>query len=53
MKKKTAIIKVELVTESLAEPDEKIVKELFDWFHEEAIGIPWVKDVKNITVKGN
>jgi hypothetical protein len=53
MKKKTAIIKVELVAESLTEPDEKIVKELFDWFREEAIYVPWVKDIKNITVKGN
>ena len=51
MKRKTAIIKVELVVESLTEPDEKIVKELFDWFREEAIYVPWVKDVKDITVK--
>jgi hypothetical protein len=51
MNKKTVIIKVELVTESLAEPDEKIVKELFDWFREEVIYIPWVKEVKEITVK--
>jgi len=51
MKRKRAIITVELVDESIEETDEKIEQELLDWFREDAISIPWVKDVKDITVK--
>jgi len=51
MKRKKAIITVELVDESIKEADEKIERELLDWFREDAISIPWVKDVKDITVK--
>jgi len=51
MKRKKAIITVELVDESIAEADEKIKQELTDWFQEGAISIPWVKDLKDITVK--
>jgi hypothetical protein len=51
MKRKRAIITVELVDESIEEADEKIERELLDWFREDAISIPWVKDVKDITVK--
>ena len=51
MKNKKAIITVELVFESAVEDDEKIVRELFDWFREDAIYVPWVKDVKDIVVK--
>lgn len=53
MKKKKAIITVELVSESAAEDDGKIVRELFNWFREDAICVPWVKDVKDIVVKEN
>ena len=49
MKRKRAIITVELVDESIEEADEKIERELLDWFREDAISIPWVKDVKDIT----
>jgi len=52
MRRKRAIITVELIDESIEETDEKIVQELLDWFQEDAISIPWVKDVKEITVKG-
>ena len=51
MRRKRAIITVELIDESIGETDEKIVQELLDWFQEDAISIPWVKDVKEITVK--
>jgi len=51
MRRKRAIITVELVDESIEEKDEKIEQELLDWFRENAISIPWVKDVKEITVK--
>jgi hypothetical protein len=51
MKRKRAIITVELVDESIEEKNEKIEQELLDWFRENTISIPWVKDVKEITVK--
>ena len=51
MRRKRAIITVELVDESSEEKDEKIEQELLDWFQENATFIPWVKDVKEITVK--
>jgi hypothetical protein len=51
MKRKRAIITVELVDESIEETDKKIELELLDWFREDAISIPWVKDVKDVTVK--
>jgi hypothetical protein len=53
MKRKKATITVELVDESIKEADEKIVAELLKWFREDAIAIPWVKEVKNITVEGD
>ena len=49
--KKNAIITVELVDESIVETDEKIEEEFLNWFQEDAISIPWVKAVKDITVK--
>jgi hypothetical protein len=51
VKRKRAIITVELVDESIEEKDEKIERELLDWLREDAISIPWVKDIKDITVK--
>lgn len=51
MKRKVAIIKVELVDESITERNEKIVQELLNWFREDTVSIPWVKDVKSITVE--
>ncbi len=51
MKKKTALIMVELIDESIMENDEKIIRELLGWFREDAISIPWIKEVKDITVK--
>ena len=51
MKKKEAIITVELVAESAFEDDERIVKELLECFREDAIYVPWVRNVKEIVVK--
>jgi ABC-type iron transport system FetAB ATPase subunit len=50
MKRKRAIIRVELVDESIVEANEKIARELLEWFHEDAIAVPWVKHVKDVTV---
>jgi hypothetical protein len=51
MRTKKAIITVELVDESIEEKNEKIEQELLDWFQENTVSIPWVKDVKEITLK--
>ena len=51
MKKKMAIILFELVDESMEERNEKIVQELRNWFRQDAVSIPWAKEVKNIIVK--
>ena len=53
MKKKKAIITVELVAESAVEDNERIVQELLNWFQEDAIYVPWVKNVKDVVVKEN
>ena len=51
MSRKKAIITAELVDESVEEPNEKIARELLEWFRESAISIPWVKNVTDVTVK--
>jgi hypothetical protein len=51
MKKKMAIILFELVDESMEERNEKIVQELQNWFCEDTVSIPWVKEVRGVTVK--
>jgi hypothetical protein len=51
MKRKKAVIVVELIDESVNEADEKIVRELLNWLLEDAVFVPWVKEVKSVTVK--
>ncbi|NWG11175.1 hypothetical protein HXY33_05440 [Candidatus Bathyarchaeota archaeon] len=48
---KKAIITLELVGESVEEIDKKIEQELRDWFQEDAVAIPWVRNIKDVTVK--
>jgi hypothetical protein len=50
MSGKRAVITVELVEESLQERSEKIVQELLEWFHD-AVCVPWIKEVRHITVE--
>ena len=50
MSGKRAVITVELVDESLQERSEKIVQELLEWFRD-VVCVPWIKEVKDITVK--
>jgi hypothetical protein len=51
MEKRKAIITVELVDESFLEADETITGELLEWFSEDGNVIPWIKNVKQITLK--
>ena len=51
MKRKKAIITFELVDESVEETDKRIEEELRNWLQEDAVTIPWVRDVKDVTMK--
>lgn len=51
MKRKKAVIIVELVDESAEVSNDDIAKDLMNWFREDAVSVPWVKDVKGVTVK--
>ena len=51
MKKKNAIIIIELVDESILQNNNKISQEIVEWFQTETTTIPWAKDLKNVTIK--
>ncbi len=51
MKRKIAVITVELVDESAESSNEAIKRELSEWFEEDAVTVPWAKEIKNIVVK--
>jgi hypothetical protein len=51
VKRKTAIMVVELVDEANEEKDDFVKKQLIEWFQEDAITMPWVKELKSITIK--
>ncbi len=51
MKGKRAIITVELVDESLGNSNESIAKELLNWFKEETLPAPWVKQITSVVVQ--
>ena len=50
MKRKKAVITVELVNESIAVSNSTIAEEMLTWFRDEAVPAPWVKEVKRVTV---
>jgi hypothetical protein len=49
---KVAVVTVELVDASIAESNDAIAEELVDWFKNEAVPAPWVKEVKKVVVEG-
>jgi hypothetical protein len=51
MKRKMAVITVELVDESIEDANENIAKELITWFREELVMMPWLKQVRTVAVK--
>jgi hypothetical protein len=51
MKRKKAIIMVELIDESAGEGNKEIARELLEWFREDVVAVPWVKNVKSIIVE--
>jgi hypothetical protein len=51
LKRKNAVITVELVEESAEESDNKTAEELLNWFKDDANFVPWVKTVKAVSIK--
>ena len=48
---KMAVITVELVDESVENSNGAIAEELLEWFKEEAVPAPWVKEIKTVAVR--
>jgi hypothetical protein len=51
MKRKRAVITVELVDESVGTKNDSIAEDLLNWFREDSVPAPWVKDVKIVVVQ--
>jgi hypothetical protein len=48
---KRAIITLELVDEIVENSNGAIAEELLEWFKEEAVPAPWVKEIKKVVVQ--
>jgi hypothetical protein len=51
VRKKRAIVILELVDESLAQRNDLVAQELLAWFKEDAVSAPWVRDVKAVKIE--
>jgi hypothetical protein len=51
VKRKLAIMVFELVEEAAEEKDDVIKQQLVEWFREDAISMPWAKELKSIVVE--
>jgi len=51
MKRKLVVIVAELVDEAAEEKDSVIKQQLVEWFQEDAVSIPWVKELKSIVIQ--
>jgi hypothetical protein len=49
--RKKAIITVELVDEGVTSSNSAIAEEMLQWFRDQALPAPWVKEVKAIKVQ--
>ncbi len=50
MTRKRALVIFELVDESLDESNDHIAEELLAWFKNDAVSVPWVRDVKAVQI---
>ena len=48
---KKAIITFELVDESVETSNSAIVDEMLEWFRDETVPVPWVKEIKKVVVQ--
>lgn len=53
MKRKKAIVIVELVDEANEEKEDVVKRQIIEWFQEDAVTMPWVRELKSITIKQN
>ncbi|MEM3703679.1 MAG: hypothetical protein QXX79_04605 [Candidatus Bathyarchaeia archaeon] len=53
MKRKKAIMIVELVDEANEEKEDVVKRQIIEWFQEDAVTMPWVRELKSITIKQN
>ncbi|MEM1539640.1 MAG: hypothetical protein QXW82_07645 [Candidatus Bathyarchaeia archaeon] len=51
MKRKIAVITIELVEESFGSTNEEIKQEFIEWFRENAFQMPWVKEVRSVEIR--
>lgn len=51
MRKKRAIVILELIDESLVERNDLLAQELLAWFKEDAVSAPWIRDVKAVQIE--
>ena len=49
--RKKAVIIVELVDASVASSNSAIAEEMLQWFKDQALPAPWVKEVKTVIVQ--
>ncbi|MEJ5327378.1 MAG: hypothetical protein WHU54_03910 [Candidatus Bathyarchaeia archaeon] len=50
MKKKKALVTVELIDESVMVSNSTIAEEIFAWLVAEVVPAPWVKEVKGVII---
>ena len=48
---KKAVITVELVNASVTSSNSEIAEEMLQWFKDQALPAPWVKEVKTVIVQ--
>ena len=48
---KKAVVTVELVDECVTSSNRAIAEEMLQWFRDQALPAPWVKEVKAVTVQ--
>ncbi len=51
MRRKKAVITLDLVDESAATSNSTIAEEMLKWFRDEAVPAPWVKEVRSVVVQ--
>jgi hypothetical protein len=51
VRKKRAIVILELIDESLGQRNDLIAQELLAWFKEDAVSAPWIRDVKAVQIE--
>ena len=51
LRRKRAIVILELVDESLGQGNDLIAQELLAWFKEDAVSAPWIREVTAVKIE--